>query len=1218
MKKRFSIRLLSYLIILILVLSAPLAAYAEEVTPVPAEEEADGSISVPSSDAIDPEGLSDTDEAPSVIQDEDGEYLAIELEEEDPLADGSLLEDAISQLAYEDDATDLEILEAAYELALDLLPPGTERSTASAFLSDLLASVPLDQALITGKDKEGFDVAWVIVRFDPELPYFILDPAADLDRATEEWTAFLLGADAVTDWTADEEFAADEWTEAHILSPEAYAEPEEDPAEDPEAEDGEVVEEADENDPDVEEEEEEDADLPEDPDSEEALTEDPADTEEDLLTEEDEAEPAEVKEDDKDSVEKEDADPVKEDSKEKEDTELQTENEEESAKVEAADAGTVVASGSCGAAATWAVSYDSSGAYTLTIGGRGDMTDYTGSSSVPWYNNYRYSIEKVVIGKNITSIGDYAFYGLYYLTDVKFNGTNVSFIGDYAFASCSYLSRISVPSGVRSIGRYAFYNCYNLTNAYFPAALTTVGDYAFYYCSSLSSVRIPLNIITLGYHSFYNLSDIYFPSSSTRWQNCGGPNAIGDYTTVHFTKSLTKASVTLTKAFTYNGKTRKPLPVVKLGTRKLVKGTDYTLSYSRNKNAGTAKVTIKGIGKYSGSITKTFQITRRPISKNVKVTGVKNMAYTGKAVKLSSLKVKVKLGGTWKTLKAGKDYTLSYSNNKKISTSTSKAKVTITGKGNYKGKIGRSFKIVKAAPKLAFKTSSLARKVNTSTFTVKLKTKKTNGAISWSSSNKNVATVNKTSGKVTVKAIGSAKITVASKATKQYKAGKKSYKLTVKPLKLQDYSFSFCNSSDDFGYGEYDSIPLSDYQITFSPTQARWLYNQLGTWGGSCTGICAASAMIAAKGNGVTVSSFNSSAKTIDRLALRNYSSKFGINLKSFINALHVGQYGTHMSKIEDSFDNRIGAIIDEVSKGKKKGMPTLVSIWGAGRNEYGNYVRGGHQVLGMGIQHVSSTTTRINVYDPNFPGELRYITVTKSGSSYKWKYHMNDDYWWGSDYKYYYKYSGISNDISCIPYSAVKKTWDNRGSNQVYGYYGTGQMMHIDSADFKILDSDGNTIAVSANGDFSSYDPDVYNKDPIGTEMDGALIYLPDSGYQVVNTGSAEEEMTVSLVDVDQSVEVTTTAESVTLDLSDAEERNLVTVDAREDESFTVTLTSDLDSASGLEEVTFTGEGTGQEVTVGTEEGACVINNGENVTLAINGEEVAYVAADDEVIIEG
>ena len=42
MKKRFSIRLLSYLIILILVLSAPLAAYAEEVTPVPAEEEADG------------------------------------------------------------------------------------------------------------------------------------------------------------------------------------------------------------------------------------------------------------------------------------------------------------------------------------------------------------------------------------------------------------------------------------------------------------------------------------------------------------------------------------------------------------------------------------------------------------------------------------------------------------------------------------------------------------------------------------------------------------------------------------------------------------------------------------------------------------------------------------------------------------------------------------------------------------------------------------------------------------------------------------------------------------------------------------------------------------------------------------------------------------------------------------------------------------------------
>jgi gliding motility-associated-like protein len=63
----------------------------------------------------------------------------------------------------------------------------------------------------------------------------------------------------------------------------------------------------------------------------------------------------------------------------------------------------------------------------------------------------------------------------------------------------------------------------------------------------------------------------------------------------------------------YNGQNQKPKPVVKDGTVTLLEGTDYELEYSENKDAGTATITIKGIGNYRGSRTVTFKITPRTL-----------------------------------------------------------------------------------------------------------------------------------------------------------------------------------------------------------------------------------------------------------------------------------------------------------------------------------------------------------------------------------------------------------------------------------------------------------------------------------------------------------------------------------------------------------------------------------------------------------------------------
>ncbi len=75
-------------------------------------------------------------------------------------------------------------------------------------------------------------------------------------------------------------------------------------------------------------------------------------------------------------------------------------------------------------------------------------------------------------------------------------------------------------------------------------------------------------------------------------------------------KSIDSANASLEKeSYEYDGTAKEPSVSVKDGETVLKKGTDYTISYSDNISAGTAKVIITGKGNYTGSITKTFSIT---------------------------------------------------------------------------------------------------------------------------------------------------------------------------------------------------------------------------------------------------------------------------------------------------------------------------------------------------------------------------------------------------------------------------------------------------------------------------------------------------------------------------------------------------------------------------------------------------------------------------------
>lgn len=58
----------------------------------------------------------------------------------------------------------------------------------------------------------------------------------------------------------------------------------------------------------------------------------------------------------------------------------------------------------------------------------------------------------------------------------------------------------------------------------------------------------------------------------------------------------------------YTGSKRKPGVTVTFNDVKLVKNTDYTLSYKKNIEVGTATVTVTGKGSYKGTAVKTFRI----------------------------------------------------------------------------------------------------------------------------------------------------------------------------------------------------------------------------------------------------------------------------------------------------------------------------------------------------------------------------------------------------------------------------------------------------------------------------------------------------------------------------------------------------------------------------------------------------------------------------------
>lgn len=158
--------------------------------------------------------------------------------------------------------------------------------------------------------------------------------------------------------------------------------------------------------------------------------------------------------------------------------------------------------GICGKGLTWTLGKDGG----LTVSGTGVMTNYTYKSEMPWYQ-YRDQIQSVVIGEEVTSIGDYAFYGLPNLTKVTIP-KGLTAVGSYAFKNCTGLTDVQLPTTLKKLGESAFYGCSALREIVIPEGLYTVWGYTFKNCTSLEKVVFPLTLIKIDEAAFYGCTSL--------------------------------------------------------------------------------------------------------------------------------------------------------------------------------------------------------------------------------------------------------------------------------------------------------------------------------------------------------------------------------------------------------------------------------------------------------------------------------------------------------------------------------------------------------------------------------------------------------------------------------------------------------------------------------------------------------------------------------------
>ncbi len=277
----------------------------------------------------------------------------------------------------------------------------------------------------------------------------------------------------------------------------------------------------------------------------------------------------------------------------------------------------------------------------------------------------------------------------------RFDTSNVTDMGSM-FWECEKLTNIDLSGFDTSkvTKMYdMFYGCASLTEldlSNFDISSIAEGiDNIFEGCMNLEKINTPINRSTV---------KVELPKDDGQWKDELGtiyealPENVDKsivLTRDFPKKELESAHVSLKEySYEYIGNEIRPEVKATYKGMTLVENINYTVSYENNINCGRGQAIVTGKGCYVGTIVVEFNI----VPKELKVEQTEitleqtDYEYTGNEIR-PTITVKDISG---KILTKGIDYTVSCENNINLG----KAKVIITGKGNYTGTLSTEFTII--------------------------------------------------------------------------------------------------------------------------------------------------------------------------------------------------------------------------------------------------------------------------------------------------------------------------------------------------------------------------------------------------------------------------------------------------------------------------------------------------------------------------------------------
>ena len=676
--------------------------------------------------------------------------------------------------------------------------------------------------------------------------------------------------------------------------------------------------------------------------------------------------------------------------------------------------------------------------------------------------------------------------------------------------------------------------------------------------------------------------------------------------------SLYDCDIEVETGLVYLGMPVEPKVTIHYDGHTLVQDRDYSLQYMNNDSVGTGTVRITGRGYYIGTVTRTFEIldeedpSEKSISECEITLAESTLTYKGSA---QIPEVTVKDNST--VLEEGNDYILAVSGDAVSedgdAVDTGTYTLSVIGQGTYIGLYEVPFEITRAEPTLTYTDSQVEKTTEDETFTNTL-TAVTDGVITYSSEDSSVATVNVSSGEVTIKGVGETVITATAVEGRNYLAGEASYTLTVtepeRILDIETLSFSFKNNRTAFGYPTGYRILLPIYEFIFGKTtKANLYYTQQLDWGGSCAGFSAASSLLTDGTAGVSLGDFDPGATAIRDLSVSsiNEASGLGMDVRSFLEALQVAQktqlfqdaWKSHRIYTKDHLRTgrgNLNGLYNTVKQETQAGKPVILALTRA--------TNVGHAILAYGVEDQSEEESRILLYDNNYPMEERYLTLQKdsSGDYMKWSYNMREGVDWGSEGP-----NGATTSIGYIPYSVVKEIWATKGhlaENE--------NVVRANSKSLAIYESDSTSpVATVTGGELATQNSDIHIIEELTEEEKGDQVFLsmPINVYTFDNLDKSISEFEVSMVDSNLGTTVSTTANSVTLAVDDSCNLNATYIDASEDDTYCVTLNSTFDYDE--DNVVVTGVGNGEIMEVSQSKGNINISNCQIISISIDGVEI-------------